>query len=201
MLSCYLASTRSCHAGFRLLVTLWVMLFFVSGCQTTPGGDKGKSFSVDKGGEKLTISEKLEPPIKYFSIEKTMSATELREQAKGIAEQTGTAIGKSKLLTKDGPLTLVYKDLISMPDSAVTAKIGFPIKGFMKVAGQYKLESKPEFKCLSLEHSSNREDPKGNWLLLYDVAKTKGFQVNGEARTVVTVGTTGIKEELQLGIL
>ncbi len=189
------------HFGRRMLLCLSVVFLFLSGCQSTPTGDKTKTFSVEKDGKNLKITEKLEPAIKYFSTQKTMSADELKEKAKGIAELTGTAIAKNPKLDKHGPLTLVYQDLISMSDDAVTAKIGFPVRGYAKITGQYSLETKPEFKCLSLEDASNRKDPKGNWLFLYDVAEKKGYKLNGEARTVVTLGLTGIKAELQLGVL
>ncbi|PIE43347.1 MAG: hypothetical protein CSA50_05575 [Gammaproteobacteria bacterium] len=186
---------------YRIFCSLSIILVLLSGCQTTPS-DTVKSFAVNKDGTNLKITEKVEPAIKFFSVQKTMSADDLKERARGILEKVGTVVAKNPKLDKAGPATLIYQDLISMPDSAITADIGFPVRGYAKVNGQYSLITKPEFKYLSLVHSSNKKDPKGNWLFLYDVAEKKGYQLSGEARTVATfsVAAGGKKIELQLGV-
>lgn len=184
---------------FGLATVLAALL--LSGCQSVPSGDVSNSFKLMKGGDKVVVEEKVTPGIKYFSTTKTLSSEEFKEQTRGIAGQVATAVGKSKVLKVDGPLMLIYKDRISMPESAITAQIGFPIKGYTKDTAPYALESKTPFKCLSLLHSSNRETTRENWQFLYDFAKEKGYQLSGEYRTVVTVGVTGVKAELQLGIL
>ncbi|PID42101.1 MAG: hypothetical protein CSB48_11910 [Proteobacteria bacterium] len=185
----------------RVFLSFSFIFVLLTGCQTTPSNTL-KSFTVNKDGTKMEIQEKTEPAIKFFSVRKTMSADELKKQARGILEKVGTAVAKNPKLDKNGPATLIYQDLISMPDEAITADIGFPVRGYAKITGQYSLVNKPEFKYLSLVHSSNKEDPKGNWLFLYDVAEQKGYQLSGEARTVATfsVAAGGKKIELQLGV-
>lgn len=167
-------------------------------------------FFINTYAEEIDVDIQETGKIKYFYRKYTLSSEEMQQRSESIAKSLAIAVVKKARTEITGPLTYVYKDLNTMDESSVTAKIGFPVKNSVRGASGYRFENLPPFRYLSRRKVYKKEDDsidKGNvskdaWKQLYTTAYLKGLKVTGESRTVVRLveKNTAIEIELQLGI-